>query len=563
VTPELILIVDGEAELHAELVRALAGPSAAAVDARPGSSGGSPGQAQPDYAVQRVDGVEAVELVRAACERGEPCGLAFVDARQRSAIDRVETIRRMCAVDGWLPVVCTADDADAAAELADLFATTDRVVVVERPLGPIALRSLVGTLTRAARRGRALADRVTELDRVVADRTRALELAAGALQAEADQRAMTERVLARAQRMQLLGQLTAGIAHEINNPLQTLVGTLDMLSDDADHRGLDDLLIRIRAAIASTSRIARIVRDIRSFSSPQDGALEAVAVGEVIDAAIVLLGSKLSRIELTRELADVPPALALGRRLEQVFLNILLNASAAFGASARSPKISIRTTADLDTVTVEIGDNGEGIREEHLPHLFEPFFTTRGVGQGSGLGLAVSKNIVEGFGGTIDVRSRHEEGTVVRVCLPVAPDEPALEPLAPAPAVPAIAFDILVIDDEPLLLRSVGNMLKNHRVTLCGSAREAIAILAARQFDVIVSDVMMPEMTGLQLLEYLRRVSAPTADRVVLMTGAILRVEAASRRALPRERWIEKPFSRRELEEAVEARVAATRSPPR
>jgi len=286
-----------------------------------------------------------------------------------------------------------------------------------------------------------------------------------------------------------------------------------------------------------------------------------VEVSQVIEAAIALLGSKLSRIELVRELGNAPPVLALGRRLEQVFLNVLLNAAAAFGSTDRTPQITIRITAEQGTVTIEIADNGEGIREEHLPHLFEPFFTTRALGQGSGLGLAVSKGIVEGFGGSIDVRSRHDEGTVVRVSLPASPYEPEAAPPAAPASDPTTALDILVIDDEPLLLRTVGNMLRNHRVTLCGSAREAIAILASQQFDVIVSDVMMPEVTGLQLLEHLRQVNPETADRVVLMTGAILRVEAASRRALPPERWIEKPFSRRQLEEALEARVAATKSP--
>jgi signal transduction histidine kinase len=575
VTTELLLIVDDNAEIHADLARILGETTSTSIDAqRPELCGGALNVAQPSYVLQRADrGPEAIEMVRAACERGEPYSLAFVDARQPPGSDDVETLRRMHEVDTSLHVVlCTAGTDGSPDDLAGLLGVTDRFLVLKKPLDPLEVRQLVRALTDTTRRLRAQAVHVAQLDRAVAERTRELEHAADALRAEREQRAATERVLACAQRMQLLGQLTAGIAHEINNPLQILVGTLEMLSDDADHRGLDDLLIRIRAAIASASRIARIVRDVRSFSSPQDGPVEAVVVSEVLEAAIVLLGSKLSRIELLREFGDAPPALALGRRLEQVFLNVLLNAAAAFESTDRPPQISIRIAAELETVTVEISDNGEGIREEHLPHLFEPFFTTRGAGQGSGLGLAVSKGIVEGFGGSIEVRSRRDEGTVVRVCLLASPQAPAHEPAhAPAhepatmpPAVPATgtttALDILVIDDEPLLLRSMANMLRNHRVTLCASAREAIAILANKQFDVIVSDVMMPEMTGLQLLEHLRQVNVEIADRFVLMTGAILRVEPASRRALPPERWIEKPFSRRQLEQAL---VAATRRLPR
>jgi len=536
VTTERILIVDDSAEIHADLARVL-----------------------PGYALQRADhGVQAVELVRAACERGDAFSLAVVDARLAPGIAGGETIRRIQELDSALHVVlCVARSDAAPGDITEQLGVTGRVLVLGIPFDPLELRRLVDALGHTSQLIRAQALQVAALDRALGDRTRELQRATAALHEEREQRVATERVLARAQRMQLLGQLTAGIAHEINNPLQTLVGTLEMLSDDADHRGLDDLLIRIRAAISSASRITRIVRDVRSFSSPQDGPGEAVVVSQVLEAAITLLGTKLSRIELVRQFDDAPPVLALGRRLEQVFLNVLLNAAAAVASTERTPQITIRISAELETVTVEIADNGEGIREEHLPHLFEPFFTTRGVGQGSGLGLAVSKGIVEGFGGSIEVESRHDEGTVVRVCLPVSPYEPAATPVDEPMTDPTTALDILVIDDEPLLLRTVGNMLRNHRVTLCASAREAIAILASKQFDVIVSDVMMPEMTGLQLLEHLRQVSAETADKIVLMTGAILRVEASSRRALPPERWIEKPFSRRQLEEALERRVAA------
>jgi CheY-like chemotaxis protein len=207
-------------------------------------------------------------------------------------------------------------------------------------------------------------------------------------------------------------------------------------------------------------------------------------------------------------------------------------------------------------VVVEIADSGTGIPPDVLPHIFDPFFTTKSAGVGTGLGLAICRRIVTSLGGEIAVDSQAGRGTVFRVTLPqarVEAEEPRSDPRQRLPAVARRRASILVIDDEALINKVVCRMLADHRVVAVSSVREALqAIDGGEGFDVVLCDLMMPEMTGMDLHRELVRARPALADRVVFMTGGAFTPAARDYLdAVPNAR-LEKPFDARGLRQVVD-----------
>lgn len=560
---EPLLLVDDDASIHADFARVLTGGVVrSALDTlEEDLFGAPPGESRSGYLLSHAyQGLEAVDLVRASLQAAAPYAMAFIDARMPPGIDGVETIRRLWQIDASLHVVlCTAYTDYSWHDLSRLIGPTDRLLILKKPFDPLEVRQLASALSHKARLVRAQALRVARLDQLVDERTRELHYANEQLREESLRREETQRALARTQRMEALGRLTAGIAHEINNPLTIVRGNLDLLHELHEREDTKQI---IEDAIHSTDRIARIVHDVRLFASPQDFKTEPVDLVRVLDASISLLGKVFEhRATLVRQFQQVPRVLAIGPRLEQVFVNLLGNALKAFPPSLeRSPEVRLSLAVAGPDVAIEVADNGEGILEDDLPRVFEPFFTTREIGQGSGLGLAVSSGIVASFGGRIEIRSRRGEGTVVRVLLPACPA--AAEPPTGLPdqrGASRPCLEVLVIDDEPAMLHTMGRMLSKHRPTLCRSAAEALAVLATKQFDVIVCDVMMPHMDGMALFDHLRRASPSIADRMVFMTGGVFSDDTRAMLEALTGRWIEKPFSTRQLEDLLHACVERAR----
>ena len=505
-----ILVVDDHPAIHHDFERVLAAGPSAAFDVLEAELFARPVQAAPPrYVLATADqGDQAVAMVRAALDRGEPFDLAFVDARMPPGIDGIETVRRLWAHDATLHVVlCTAYADYQWEDIERAIGITDRFLILKKPFDPLEVRQLAAALTHKAHLVRA-----------------------------------EREAMSRAQALQALGRLTAGIAHEINNPLQVVRGNLELLDDELDRRGLDDLLRRLRAAIANTDRIAAIVAEVRLLAAPQEAVGQPVAVDKVLAGALTLLARVTPPgVVIAQTVEDVGPVLASEHRLAQVFVNLLENALASFGE--RAGRIAIRIAdGGPAQVLVEIADTGEGIAPAHLARVFEPFFTTRDVGRGTGLGLSISKGIVESFGGRIEIASEPGRGTTVRVWLPRATTAARAE--ADAPVVLPDGLAILVVDDEEPIRQLVAAMLVRHRPVACASAREALALAAATAFDVILCDVAMPERTGLELVDDLRALAPALAERVILMSGA---ADAATA-------GLHKPFSRRQLEAAI-ARV--------
>jgi PAS domain S-box-containing protein len=384
-----------------------------------------------------------------------------------------------------------------------------------------------------------------------------------------ERRAMQAQLLV-ASRMASVGTLAAGVAHEINNPLAFINANLVWLQDelaarqttlgDGTFQELAGVLTEARSGI---ERIGSIVRDLKTFARVEtDDVAGPVDVRKVLAFAVKMADKELrQRARVVSELEEVPPVLGSDGRLGQVFLNLLLNAAQAIPDGAvSSNEIRLRCVRRDRSVVVEVADTGRGIPVELQPRVFDPFFTTKRVGEGSGLGLAICHGIVRGLGGEINVRSEVGRGSTFTVTLPI--HLPAgVSGNAPAGGDSTRpAARILVVDDEPFICSAIQRLLRReHKVTTATSAREALGLVSAGQrFDVILSDLMMPEMSGEELLVALRGVAPDQAARLVIMTGGAFTPRSEEFLRSLNLPHLVKPLTVENLRSAIQSALEAT-----
>ncbi len=340
------------------------------------------------------------------------------------------------------------------------------------------------------------------------------------------ERELLERQLQHVERMAGLGQLAAGVAHEINNPLTYVMANLSWLDreiergfEEADLEEIREVLVESQGGAA---RIASIVGDLKIFArSRKEKTLAPVDIEAACEAAINLSRNQLQhRAHLVRNFVRAS-ALANEVRLVQVVVNLLVNAVHAVPVGAADDNtitVSIEQAENL--VIIEVRDTGVGISDENLPHIFEPFFTTRPQGEGTGLGLSVCLGLIEKMGGRIDVDSEVGVGTSFRVTLHCAtPDEgPTTRDLRNNSR--RARLRLLVVDDEPLIGQSIKRLMREDDVQVAYNGEEALALLARdAEFDFVLCDVMMPGMTGIELTERILVDHPWLGQRMALMTG--------------------------------------------
>jgi two-component system cell cycle sensor histidine kinase/response regulator CckA len=375
------------------------------------------------------------------------------------------------------------------------------------------------------------------------------------------ERRQVQAQLMLADRLSSMGRLAAVVAHEVNNPLAYVVANLDQLAGRLEALAVElrDERIAELGTIArdtheGTQRVHGIVRDLKSFSRAEAAEAQVVDVRRVVGTAARMVRNELRhRARLVEELGDVPPVLADEARLVQVFLNLLVNAAEALpkGGDGRH-EVGVRTTTSRDgRVVVEVWDTGVGIPPERLGRIFDPFYTTKPIGVGTGLGLAIVHTIVTGLEGRIEVESVPGKGSLFRVMLP--PAAPALAAERPAPK-PSEAPErrrlrVLIVDDEPRLVASLRRWLAaGHDVEATTSARDALErFVGGKRYDAILCDLMMPEMTGMELHARLVRQAPDQAARMVFVTGGAFTVEAQEFLARVSNARLEKPFALEEL----------------
>jgi signal transduction histidine kinase/CheY-like chemotaxis protein len=372
----------------------------------------------------------------------------------------------------------------------------------------------------------------------------------------------TQGRLIQSDKLAAVGTLSAGVAHEINNPLAYVIANMDHVHRElagpelpSDPEDLADLRAALAEARQGAERVRVIVRDLKAMARGDEETVAPLDVAVVAESSLNIAMNEIKhRARLVRELSEVARVDANEVRLGQVILNLLVNAAHAIPEGARD-RNEIRLVTRMwpdGRVAVEVRDTGSGIPKENMDKLFDPFFTTKAVGVGTGLGLWICHNIVGSMGGEIAIESEVGRGTVVRVLLPPsqqadedfeAPEEPGAEP----------GGSILVVDDEVMVGRSIERLLgTSHQVVSTTRAAEALRWLSqGKRFDVILCDVMMPEMTGIEFYNELGRSHREMRDRVVFITGGAFTPGAAEFIRLSRNVRVDKPFDEGKLRAAI------------
>jgi PAS domain S-box-containing protein len=392
------------------------------------------------------------------------------------------------------------------------------------------------------------------------------------LSRDASESKKMEASLFRSERLAAVGTLAAGVAHEINNPLAYVVGNIDYSLarlekiEGPEIAGIHEALAE---AGQGAERVRLIVRDLMLFARDSEEESGPVDVARVLDGSINMAFNEIRhRAQLERSYAGVPLVHCNERRLGQVFLNLLVNAAHAIEVGRfESNRIRVSISSAGRRVVVRIADSGRGIAPEHLDRIFDPFFTTKAVGEGTGLGLSICHAIVTGMGGDISVTSQPGQGTVFTLSLPAAQEE---QPPTPTPEKLPATWGrrprLLLVDDEPALLRSLRRQLAGLAdVVTIGSGREALELLLRdSSFDLVLCDLMMPDMTGMDLHQRLTQERPDLIERIVWMTGGAFTPQALQFLSQFGRRRLEKPVSFADLTALVAwaARPGPARSAP-
>jgi signal transduction histidine kinase len=355
----------------------------------------------------------------------------------------------------------------------------------------------------------------------------------------------TERQLLQARmeqsdRLAALGALAAGIAHEVNNPLSYLAGTLDRIEEEAA-RSAPQLVGWVGRAQEGVARIHAITRGLGRYARAEDAARAPLSLGAAVEAALRLVRAEVSlRAELAVDVpADLPPILAVEGHLVQVLVNLLINAAHAIPSGSRG-RVSVGAAVAEGRVRVEVRDDGVGMPAEVLARCFEPFFTTKAEGVGLGLGLPICQRLVVGMGGSIEVESEPGLGTTARVYLDLA--APRAAEAGPA--------RVLVVDDEAEIVRLLEWAMHPCLVRSARDAAEAEAILEDGGIDLVLCDIMLPGVSGLEL--YHRARARGGAPPFLFMSGGVYAEGLRARCEAEGLELIAKPFTL----ERVRARVA-------
>ncbi len=369
--------------------------------------------------------------------------------------------------------------------------------------------------------------------------------------------------LAQAEKMSTLGEMISGIAHELNNPLSSVLGYAQLIravSDEAKRSA------RLEVIEREARRCQRIVRDLLSFARRYEPERKKLSLNEVAESVLSFMAYqfRVGDVRVVRDFdPDLPPIVGDAHQLQQALLNLVSNAHQSIRETGRGSAVTVRTRrAGPDRIAVEVADDGPGIPESVLPRIFDPFFTTKAPGQGTGLGLPLVQSAVVSHGGSISVESREGAGASFRVELPLA--SPSAREEAPDPAYPdpgSPSGRILVVDDEESVARLICEALAEdgHRAESARDGREALRLLACEDFDLVIADLRMPEMGGAAFCEEAVLVRPGVRDRIVLTTGDSVGREAEKLAAERGIGLLMKPFDLDDLRGAVRKRLGARR----
>ncbi len=354
-----------------------------------------------------------------------------------------------------------------------------------------------------------------------------------------------------AEKMAALGQTISGVAHELNNPLATILSWAERLSE----RNVNEKTKQgLQVILGESERAARIVRNLLTFARKRQTTRAMVDLNQVVRETLALRAyeQRVSNIHIVEALATgVPEVFADGHQIKQVLLNLLINAEqACIGANGRGT-IVVRTSHDADrgSAVLEVNDDGPGVPEERQGKVFDPFFTTKEVGQGTGLGLTVAYAIVQEHGGRIWLSSKQGQGASFFIELPVTGQHLNAPPVRAATQQPISleAFKglrVLVVEDEPALAVAVSEALVDagFSVDRAGDGEEGLTRLTEARYDLIVCDLKMPRIDGMQFYRAMAAATPALARRVIFVTGDVAGTDAERFLEETGCRWLSKPF---------------------
>ncbi|MGI9419160.1 MAG: PAS-domain containing protein [Geminicoccaceae bacterium] len=367
--------------------------------------------------------------------------------------------------------------------------------------------------------------------------------------------ARQREVLHQAEKLSALGELLAGVSHELNNPLSVLVGQALLLKETA----ADPAIIHRAEKIGDAAdRCARIVKSFLAMARQQPAEARAVDVNEVIEPAIEVTAYALrsADIELVLELdPQLPPVMVDPDQFGQVVTNLIVNAEHALDEIDGRRRLAIETRhlKYRQLVELRVADNGPGVPEDLQSRIFEPLFTTKDVGSGTGIGLALCHRIVESHGGKIEVESVPGKGATFIVRLPCATADitDEREPIDIGSEI--TGSRVLLIDDEPDVAAVLADILRKdgHATRIAYSGEDALHLLTTESFDVILSDLRMPHMDGPTLYWMLERERPELISKMAFMTGATLGQKARDFLRTADRPFIEKPFTPEDVRELL------------
>ena len=357
--------------------------------------------------------------------------------------------------------------------------------------------------------------------------------------------------LLQAEKLAALGQTISGVAHELNNPLATILTWAERLSqrpsneiDEKTRRGLETIL-------SESERAARIVRNLLTFARKRQSTRAMVDLNHVVRDTLSLRSyeQRITNISIVDALAaGLPQVLADAHQVQQVLLNLIINAEQAMLTANGRGTLVVRSWHDVDreAVILEINDDGPGIAEDVQTKIFDPFFTTKEVGKGTGLGLTVAYAIVQEHGGRLRIASKPGGGASFFVELPVSgtPLDRAATTLQNANFEELIGSSVLVVEDEPALAAAVSEALTDAGfvVDRAGDGEEALRRISAKPYDLIICDLKMPKVDGMQFYQKLSVSEPALARRVIFVTGDVAGTDAEQFLQDSRCRWLAKPF---------------------
>jgi two-component system NtrC family sensor kinase len=413
-------------------------------------------------------------------------------------------------------------------------------------------------ITERKRAEQALQQAYAALEQRVAERTADLQREMAERQQAEAQLRQQQTVLFQHEKLAAMGTLLASVAHELNNPLAILMMQADLLLEERHDEAQAE---PVKAITQAAERCMRIVRNFLTLARQHAPERQSVALNTVVEGAMELLayGLQVDTIAVDWQLApDLPLLWADPHQLHQVIVNLVTNAQQALREVPPPRRLTLTTCAEPGHtgVVLEVADTGPGIPPTLQTQIFEPFFTTKPPGVGTGLGLPLCRGIIEGHGGRISVQSQPGQGTVFRMTLPLQPADSAGEApprRATSPPVDGAAATILVVDDEPGIARAVAHLLRRdgHTVDTAVDGRQALTKLRAQAYDLLVSDLRMPDLDGPGLYQALQQQHPHRLPRVIFLTGDTLSFEARTffeHVGVPR---LSKPFRAAEVRQLV------------